>query len=126
MAAGFCGKVFCCFGRCRVVAKCGFALVLWVGSVRLCNVARVEIDPPSLVACATNCLQFSSPEGKPFCKASFALHNKAIGRKYEVVVTIYLSALYSLVKVVFAMYARRKEGFPLGGRKLQAVCRVSD
>ena len=83
--------------------------------MRLCNVARVEIDPPSSVAYATNCLQFSSPEGKSFCKASFALHNKATGRKYEVVVTIYLSAIYSLVKVVFAMYARRKEGFPSGG-----------
>ena len=52
------------------------------------------------------------PKGKPFCKPSFALHNKA---------TVYLPAIYSLFKVVFAMYARRKEGFPLGGS-----CRVSD
>ena len=29
-------------------------------------------------------------------------------------------------KAIFAMFAQRTEGFPLGGRKLQAVCRVSD
>ena len=29
-------------------------------------------------------------------------------------------------KAIFAMFAQRTEGFPFGGRKLQAVCRVSD
>ena len=75
----------------------------------------MQIDPPSSVAYATNCLQLSSTKGKPFCKTSLALHNKATGRKHEVLLATYLSAIYSLFKVVFAMYARRKEGFPSGG-----------
>ena len=70
---------------------------------------------PSSVAYATNCLQLSSTKGKPFCKTSLALHNKATRRKHEVLLATYLSAIYSLFKVVFAMYARRKEGFPSGG-----------
>ena len=71
------GEVLLCLGRYEFVAACGFALVLWVGSVRLCNVTWVEIDPPSSVANATNCLLFSSPQGEAFLQDSFALHNKA-------------------------------------------------
>ena len=66
------GEVFLCLGRYEFVAACGFALVLWVGSVRLCNVTWVEIDPPSSVANAT-----ASPQGEAFLQDSFALHNKA-------------------------------------------------
>ena len=48
--AGSYGEVWGLDGRYGFFTWCGFALVLWVGSVRLCNVAWVEIDPPSSVA----------------------------------------------------------------------------
>ena len=52
------------------------------------------------------------PKGKPFCKSPFALHNRA-DRKSK-----------PQHKMIFAMFAQCKEDFPLGERKLQAVCRV--
>ena len=44
------------------------ALVLWVGCIWSVCLLQVQIDPPSSVAYATNCLQFSSPKGKPFAR----------------------------------------------------------
>ena len=54
-------------GLCRVRLRARF-----VGGVRRESVclSQVQIDPPSSVAYATNCLQFSSPQGEAFCTLS--------------------------------------------------------
>ena len=61
------------------------------------------------------------PKGKPFCKISFALHDKATRAnrkgKPQLKDIFDISAMYA----TFAMFAQCKEGFPLGGS-----CRVSD
>ena len=59
--AGSYGEVLGLDGRYGFFTWCGFALVLWVGSVRLYNVTWVEIYPPSSVANAT-----ASPQGEAF------------------------------------------------------------
>ena len=66
------------------------------------------------------------PKGKPFCKTPLHCITKRPNENMKYYLLHIYSLYYSLFKVVFAMYARRKEGFPSGGRKLQAVCRVSD
>ena len=66
------GEVFVVLGGADLLQRAAVALFLWVGSVRLCNVAWVEIDPPSSVAYAT-----ASPQGEAFLQDSFALHKKA-------------------------------------------------
>ena len=63
----------------------------------------------------------ASTEGKPSCEIPFALCNMINELNFEILFATYWGAVYSLFKVVFAMYARRKEGFPSGGS-----CRVSD
>ena len=65
---GSVGKFFRLSGRCGLVVECGFALVLWVGCIWSVCLLQVQIDPPSSVADAPNCLQFSSPKGKPFAR----------------------------------------------------------
>ena len=51
--------------------KCGYR-ARFVGGVRRERVclSQVQIDPPSSVAAATNCLQFSSPRGEAFLTPS--------------------------------------------------------
>ena len=43
----------------------------------------MQIDPPSSVAYATNCLQFSSPRGEALFKIPFVFHNKDSEREFE-------------------------------------------
>ena len=81
----------------RLEVTCCRGLCLW----------WVEIYPPSSVAYATNCLQFSSPRGEAFCKISFVLHSKVMRANRED---------NPRFKIIFAMFARRKEGFPSGGK----------
>ena len=63
---------FCRFGRCEGFAEYGFAPDLWVGCVgRVYAFRKCRLIPPSSVAYATNCLQFSSPpQGEAFCTLS--------------------------------------------------------
>ena len=56
------------------------------------------------------------PKGKPFCKPSFALHNKATGRKHEVLFATYLFVIYSLL----CMYGVKKAS-PWGEAVAQAT-----
>ena len=76
----------------------------------------MQIYPPSSVAYATNCLQFSShPKGKPFCKIPFALHDKATRAnrkgKPQHKMIFAISAMFT----TSAMFAQCKEAFPFEG-----------
>ena len=82
---------------------------------------QMEIYPPSSVANATNCLQFSSPKGKPSlrrtCIANITLNSEYIMNRYVANST----SCFRPVALLCSAKEGLQKGFPLGGS-----CRVSD
>ena len=117
-----CREVFGLVGRCEGFAEYGFAPDLWVGCVgRVYAFRKCRLIPPHQSLTRQTACSFLPPKGKPFCKIPFALHDKATRAnrkgKPQLKDIFDISSMYP----TFAVFAQRKEGFPLGGS-----CRVSD
>ncbi len=108
---GAASRPFCGWGRARNDTR--------VVPARLKDTSLWGADLSPLVSRLRDKLPavFFPPRGSLFARFLFVLRNKVNGQKYRE---------YLLLNSVFTMFAQRKEGFPLGGRKLQAVCRASD
>ena len=87
----------------------------WDGTISFYGEFRF-IPPHQSLTRQTAC-SFLPPKGKPFCKITFALHDKATRAnrkgKPQLKDIFDISSMYA----TFAVFAQRKEGFPLGGKK---------
>ncbi len=107
-----CREVFWVDWEVRGGIACGFALVWWMGCVwRVYAFCKCRLIPPH-----QSLTRQLPPKGKPFCKISFALHDKATRAnrkgKPQLKDIFDISAMYA----TFAVFAQCKKGFPLGGK----------
>ena len=125
-AAGSWGKFFCVWGGMNLMQRAASHSFCGWEACGFVTLRGWRLIPPHQSLTRQTACSFLPPKGKPFCKTPLHCITKRPNENMKYYLLHIYSLYYSLFKVVFAMYARRKEGFPSGGRKLQAVCRVSD
>ena len=113
-ASGMSTTATCCLVSSPLPDRNGRKLVDdWGGTIYFYGECRF-ISPHQSLTRQTAC-SFLPPEGKPFCKIPFALHDKATRAnrkgKPQLKDIFDISSMYP----TFAVFAQCKEGFPSGG-----------